>query len=123
MHKNLAILLCALVALACLSGCGSTKEEQLTVTGGEIHTYQCEGGEQITVRYYALSDKSLQFVKVTLPDGQVQTLPNAMSGSGARYTDDRLWVWWNKGETGFVETRNDNGEWYTAYNNCLEVSK
>jgi membrane-bound inhibitor of C-type lysozyme len=122
MHRTHAILFCALVALASLSGCGNAKQEQLTVTGGEPITYQCQAGEQIMVRYYALSDKSLQFVKVTLPDGQVQTLPNAMSGSGARYTDDRLWVWWNKGETGFVETRNDKGEWYTVYDNC-QVSK
>jgi len=121
-HLHL-IFLCALVAVAALAGCGSSKQgEALTVTGGEPITYKCEGGEEIVARYYALSDNSLHFVKVTLPDGQVQTLPNAVSASGARYTDDRMWVWWTKGETGFAETRNDKGEWETKYQGCQQVT-
>ena len=123
MRAGYSIILCALAALICLSGCASTKQGKLTVEGGELITYRCEGGEQITARYYSLSDKSLHFVKLVLPDGQEQTLPNAMSASGARYTDDRLWVWWTKGETGFAETRDQNGTWVVKYQNCEQVAK
>jgi len=121
MRKGYAILLCALAALACLSNCRSAKQGELKVEGGEPITYRCEGGEQIVAKYYSLSDKSLHFVKVTMPDGQELTLPNAMSASGARYTDDRLWVWWTKGESGFAETRDANGEWQVKYQNCQQV--
>jgi membrane-bound inhibitor of C-type lysozyme len=123
MRKYPAILLCALATLACLSGCGSAKQEQLAVQGGEPITYQCEGGEQIVARYYSLSDKSLHFVKVTMPDGQEHTLPNVLSASGARYTDDYLWVWWTKGESAFAEARDQDGEWQVKYQNCQQVTK
>jgi len=121
MRKTYAVFLCALALAACLGGCEGKKQEKLTVTGGEPISYLCEGGEEIVARYYSLSDKSLHFVKVKMPDGQEFTLPNAVSASGARYTDERLWVWWTKGESGFAETRNDAGEWYTIYENCNQV--
>ena len=50
-------------------------------------------------RYGSLADGSLHFVKVEMPDGCVRTLPQAMSASGARYTDDRDLVWWTHQET------------------------
>ncbi len=123
MGKNRAIWCCAVIILTALSACGSAKQGKLTVEGGEPITYRCEGGEQIVARYYHLSDKSLYFVKVLLPDGQEQTLPNAVSASGARYTDDRLWVWWTKGDSGFAETRDQNGQWQVKYQNCQPVTK
>lgn len=122
MRRVHVLLLCALAALFCLSNCQCARKGALNVEGGELITYRCEGGEQIIARYYSLSDKSLYFVKLTLPDGQEFTLPNVMSASGARYTDDRLWVWWTKGETGFAETRDENGEWQVKYQNCQQVS-
>jgi membrane-bound inhibitor of C-type lysozyme len=69
-------------------------------------------------RYYTLSDNSLHFVKLLMPDGREYTLPNAVSASGARYTDDRELVWWTKGDSAFVQTRDRNGEWQIMYNNC-----
>ena len=39
---------------------------------------------------------------------------------GARYTDDHEAVWWNKGEEGFVEMRDKDGEWQSVYNDCKQ---
>ena len=90
----------------------------LTVKGGEEVTYNCGSGETITARYYSLSDGSLNFVKVTLPDGKVYTLPAVLSASGVRYTDDFELVWWTKGDTAHAEKRQENGEWKTLYEEC-----
>ena len=90
----------------------------LTVTGGDPVEYQCENGVRIVARYYALSDDSLRFVKVVMPDGREYTLPNVVSGSGARYTDDMEIVWWIKGDTAFVQTRDQNGQWRALYRDC-----
>jgi membrane-bound inhibitor of C-type lysozyme len=49
-------------------------------------------------------------VKVALPDGAVLTLPNGVSASGARYTDEREYVWWEKGGTAVLEKRDESGE-------------
>ena len=93
----------------------------LTVTGGVPVVYSCGTKETITARYYSLSDDSLNFVKVTLPDGKVYTLPAVLSASGVRYTDDFELVWWTKGDTAFAEKRQENGEWKTLYEECRIV--
>ena len=121
MRRVSFLLLCVLVVVAYLSACASAKQDRLEVEGGEPIRYQCEGGERIVARYYSLSDKSLHFVKVTMPDGKEYTLPNVLSASGARYTDDHLWVWWTKGESAFAETRDQSGEWHAAYEGCQQI--
>ena len=93
----------------------------LTVKGGEPVVYSCGTEETITARYYSLSDDSLSFVKVTMPDGKVYTLPAVLSASGVRYTDDFELVWWTKGDTAFAEKRQENGEWKTLYEECRIV--
>ena len=80
--------------------------------------YLCADGERILVTYYRLSDNSLQFVRVILPGGKAHTLPNAVSASGARYTDEREVVWWTKGNAAFVETRDVDGKWRVSSNDC-----
>jgi len=111
-----------ILVVASLCGCvTSLNPGSLTVSGGTAVTYACEDGQQILARYYSLSDGSLHFVKVTMPDGNEYTLPNAMSASGARYTDDREFVWWTKGDTGFVEVRREDGDWETKHQECREV--
>mgnify|MGYP001565838489 CR=1 FL=1 len=114
-------VLCVLVTLACVSGCLSVKPVTLTVQGGERIAYQCENGVRVVVRYYSLSDGSLDFVKVLMPDGKEYTLPGAVSASGARYTDDRELVWWTKGDSAFVQTRGQTGEWQIKYQNCQTI--
>lgn len=105
-----------------LIGCTSGQKEQLEVTGGEPVIYQCETGEQIVARFYSLSDSSLDFVKLSLPDNKKYTLPRVISASGVRYTDDRDIVFWMKGETAFVQKRDQNGEWQMLYDNCRIVA-
>ena len=60
--------------------------------------------------------------KVTMPDGKVYTLPNVLSASGARYTNEIEKVWWTKGRTAFVQERDKNGEWQVTIDNCREVN-
>ena len=90
----------------------------LTIIDGEPIIYQCDGEAQITARYFSLSDKSLHFVKVLMPDGNEHTLPNALSASGARYTDELQLIWWEKGGEAFAQARADNGDWETVYQDC-----
>ncbi len=90
------------------------------MTGGDPVTYLCEQGQRVQVRYFALSDQSLNFVKLALPDGKDYTLPQSVSASGARYSDDHEAVWWNKGDEGFVEMRDKDGEWQSVYNDCKQ---
>ena len=114
-----AIILTVTIALSSCS-LSAAKQEKLTVIGGTTITYLCETGEKISARYFSLSDKSLEFVKLQMPDGKSYTLPLALSASGARYTDDRELVWWTKGDTAFAQKRAENGEWQIAYN-CREA--
>jgi len=88
------------------------------VRGGEEVTYRCEGGAQVTAAYYHLADDSLRFVRLRMPDGRKCTLPQGLSASGARYTDEVEWVWWIKGESARLETRGPGGEWRSMYEAC-----
>jgi membrane-bound inhibitor of C-type lysozyme len=116
MFQRNTLLLLFIFAVA--TGCAGVNHGALTVRGGEPVIYQCENGERIVARYYSLSDGSLNFVKLLFPDGRKYTLPNVVSGSGARYSDDRELVWWIKGDSAFVETRDQNGEWQITIRNC-----
>lgn len=115
------LLLFIIFSLICVSGCCSLKKDSLTVRGGEKVIYQCEKGARIGAKYYSLSDDSLNFVKIVLPEGKEQTLPQALSASGARYTDDRELVWWIKGDAAIVETRDHEGNWQLKYRDCKVV--
>lgn len=121
MRKDILRVLCSVIILVFAGGCTMVKVNHLTIRGGDPVTYQCANGERIVARYYALSDKSLGFVKLRLADGTEYTLPQVVSGSGVRYSDDRDMVWWTKGETAFAEMRDDNGEWRTVHESCAEM--
>lgn len=116
-HAKLSLL--GLGALLLLGGC-EAGAGKLTVTGGDPISYLCEQNKKVQVRYFSLSDDSLNFIKLALPDGKDYTLPQAVSASGTRYTDDHEVVWWNKGKEGFVEMRDEAGEWQSLYNDCKE---
>ena len=73
-------------------------------------TFKCQGGKSIEATFYASS------VSLTLSDGRSLTVPQAMSGSGARYANkDETFVCWNKGDTAFV-TEGDDGK--DTYSGC-----
>ena len=76
----LLLFLAAPAGATCEGDCkGDAASCGLTVKGGEPVVYTCGTEETITARYYSLSDDSLHFVKVTLPDGKVYTLPAVLS--------------------------------------------
>lgn len=104
------------------AGCVTIMSSGLTVAGGDPVIYRCEKGNLITAKYYRLSDHSLNFVKVTMPDGQEYTLPQVVSASGARYTDSLQLVWWIKGDVALVEILDENGKWQIKYRHCEAIS-
>jgi len=114
---------CVALLLAAVAGCTGTGRETLSVRPGDRVVYRCEGGERIVARYYSLSDGSLDFVKVLLPDGREATLPQALAASGVRYTNDVEWVWWTKGDSAFAESRAPNGEWRILHGNCRQTAE
>ena len=98
--------------------CTTPKAASRIEAVGNPYTYVTNNGEEIVATYYHLSDESLSFVKVVLPDGKEYTLPQAVSASGARYTDAMSLVWWSKGDTARVEIMGDDGEWVALYEEC-----
>ena len=102
-----------------LLGC----REKLTVTEFGSYTYATSSGLRISVFYYKLSDSSLEFVKLVLPDGTKCTLPHLLSASGVKYSDDFQYIWWTKGETAFLEKRDEYGEWQIIYQDCHKKSR
>ena len=115
---SLGLILAALLTGA---GCAGWRQAGLTVLTGERVVYECQGDDRIGATYYSLSDGSLEFVKVRLPGGKEVTLPQALSASGVRYTDDREWVWWTKGTAAFAETREPDGTWRVRYRDCRQT--
>ena len=83
-RREAGILCVVLFAVYVLSG-PAAGSQPLTVTGGEPVIYACANGDRLVARYYSLSDDSLRFVKILFPDGREYTLPQVISGSGARY--------------------------------------
>lgn len=81
-------------------------------------TYQCEKEQSLQVTFLAQSNVYPDgAAAVTFPDGKTLTLPQVISGSGARYSDGKT-TFWTKGEGGFVEV-NDK----VTIDNCVAVSK
>lgn len=73
--------------------------------------FACAGGKSIDATFVNTGKGS---VKLALSDGRSLTLPQAMSASGARYANkDESFVFWNKGNTAFVE---EGGK--TTYQDC-----
>ena len=100
-----------LVTLCLLAAWGCATHERLGVQLSQPTYWRSQKGERFVARYGCLSDSSLSFVKVTTPDGREWTLPQAVSASGARYTDEHELVWWEHHGTVRVDVRRDNGEW------------
>jgi membrane-bound inhibitor of C-type lysozyme len=63
--------------------------------------FSCAGGKTIDAAFFNAAPSHVDLV---LSDGRRLTLPQAMSGSGARYAsaDERV-VFWNKGDTAFID--------------------
>ena len=73
--------------------------------------FKCAKGKSIVATFYADS------VELKLSDGRSMTLPQVMSGSGARYAnEDETFVFWNKGDTAFVTEGADGTQ---TYSDCV----
>jgi len=65
--------------------------------------FACKDGKSIDATFVNVPPAS---VKLALSDGRTMTLPQAMSGSGARYANpDESVVFWNKGNTAFIDEK------------------
>ena len=106
-----------------LSGCRTNADPELRVDIGPPVYYRSDQGDLFIARYGSLSDASLDFVKVEMPDGRAYTLPAVLSGSGVRYTDERQLVWWLHQGTVRVDSRRADGTWKEAYLELREVQQ
>jgi membrane-bound inhibitor of C-type lysozyme len=98
-----------LVAGLCLYMAGALHAETIHAT------FKCDGGRSIEA---AFDNGSRPSVRLSLSDGRHLVLPQARSGSGARYAnDDESIVFWNKGDTAFIE---EAGQ--TTYQECVAKS-
>jgi membrane-bound inhibitor of C-type lysozyme len=63
--------------------------------------FTCNGGKWIEATFVT---GHRSHVDIVLSDGRKLRLPQAMSGSGARYANaDETVVFWNKGNTAFIQ--------------------
>ena len=119
--SGIAMASCMLCAML-LAGCAtSPPESQLTAHLGPPVHYRSSSGEIFVAKYGSLADGSLHFVRVQMPGGREYTLPQVLSASGARYTDERDLVWWTHQGTVRVDMRNAEGNWETKYSALQEV--
>lgn len=77
-----------------------------------VAKFTCADGKWIDATFVNAKSSSVQLV---FSDGRKMTLPQGMSGSGARYASkgDKV-VFWNKGNTAFVE---EQGK--TTFTDCV----
>ena len=87
--------------LGILSVAGLMALPAMAETPTAAATFKCKGGKTIAATFYS------DAVDLKLSDGRSLKLPQAMSGSGARYANkDESFVFWNKGDTAFVTEGN-----------------
>jgi membrane-bound inhibitor of C-type lysozyme len=91
------------------------------VVPGPQVVYRCAGGRELVVSYFTLSDGSLDFVRLRLPEGQRSTLPRLVAASGVRYSDEARFQWWTKGAGGFLQERSAEGQWRMALRDCRSL--
>jgi len=79
---------------------------------GQINSTTFNCAEKKNIQAIFFNDK----VELTLSDGRKELLPQAISASGARYTNtDESFVFWNKGNSAFITEGAS-----TTFNNCFE---
>jgi membrane-bound inhibitor of C-type lysozyme len=92
-------LLVACVFAAALAASAQTASGPTTVRA----TFTCDAGKTVAAVF---TNGAQSRVALVLSDGRKLTLPQALSGSGARYANaDDSFVFWNKGHTAFIDER------------------
>ena len=117
-HANFLILAIILAGAFRLAGCCPSCVVEEAYTVPEAVPYHCEGFGTVAARYYSRGDDDRRYVRLILPDGAEHTLPQALSASGARYTDDHTLLWWIKGDRAILQVRDEAGAWQTISDNC-----
>jgi membrane-bound inhibitor of C-type lysozyme len=120
MKKINSICLTLIVYMLFITSCSN---DVFKVNLVSMVEYKTETNEIIKATYYKLDANEIYFVKVELPDNSIIVLPNNVSASGVRYTDDREYVWWEKGTQAILEKRDSNGIFQVIYSNCIEITK
>jgi membrane-bound inhibitor of C-type lysozyme len=110
MNRNYKVLKAILIILI-FAGCRIKTEKPLSVMLGKEYIYTCSDGSKVKARFGELSDNSLTFVKIVMPDGKEFTLPQLVSASGARYSNEHEMEFWIKGDNVTISTINDDGKW------------
>jgi membrane-bound inhibitor of C-type lysozyme len=110
--KNIKITLLVTILILLMSvGCQRKSIESISAIVGKEYIYLCTDGSIVKARFGELSDKSLSFVKIKMDNGKEYTLPQLVSASGARYSDERELEFWIKGDRVTISKMNENGEW------------
>ncbi len=107
-NKIICVFVVALVLLS--GGCVKSGAGKPEINAGGEYLYECSDGSTVKANFYSLSDDSLYFVKVSMEDKEY-TLPQLVSASGARYSDEREVEFWVKGDEVTISRMNDDGEW------------
>ncbi|MEG6508629.1 MliC family protein [Methyloligella sp. 2.7D] len=106
--RRLSLLLAALLASVALPGSASAEDAAKPISEA---VFKCDADKAIDATFYPDS------VALTLSDGRSMTLPQVISGSGARYANkDESFVFWNKGDTAFVTEGPDET---MTFENCI----
>lgn len=102
MKRNLSVILVTYtLIMMCVFSC--TKNNSLQVKKIAEAVYENAEGKKLQVVFYSLSDNSLNFVKINYDEKQY-TLPQLISASGARYSDEFSMEFWVKGNEAYVTT-------------------
>ncbi len=102
MKRNLACkIITGISILLCFISCTKNDNPEIVKTAEAV--YQNSEGKKMEAVFYSLSDNSLNFVRVTYDEKQY-TLPQLVSASGARYSDEFSMEFWIKGDSASVTT-------------------
>ena len=102
MKRNISCkIITGVTILLCIISCTINDNPEIVKTAEAV--YQNSEGKILEAVFYSLSDNSLNFVRVIYDEKQY-TLPQLVSASGARYSDEFSMEFWVKGNTASVTT-------------------
>jgi membrane-bound inhibitor of C-type lysozyme len=111
MRKKVVIAIAVILLVIAFTSCSTIVKEKLNVELTQEVEYLCSDESKIEARFYALTDNSLNFVKVKMVDGKEYTLPQVIAASGARYSDEYSLQFWIKGNSMTLYKMNEEREW------------
>ena len=102
MKRNISCkIITGISILLCFISCTKNDNPEIVKTAEAV--YKNSEGKILEAVFYSLSDNSLNFVRVTYDEKQY-TLPQLVSASGARYSDEFSMEFWIKGDSASVTT-------------------